>query len=194
VFKEHGFKARVAQNELHLSVDLEKSGTKMDWACYRILDDSIYQWPVVRIPASLHTDLKEISFLRERFFVPNPPEVYLGLKYGREWMIPRRAGSFEREVLDLMAETTLPTTSDSILLLADELEPQRHTDRLKVLDFEGRPRFRGGPGLVGRYDRLDPRWTRRCPSGRPPSACLRPSAVAHFPWWGEFRIDRKGSW
>ncbi len=73
----------------------------MDWACYRIIDDSIYQWPVVRIPASLHTDLKEISFLGERFFVPNPPEVYLGLKYGREWMIPKRAGSFEREVTGL---------------------------------------------------------------------------------------------
>ncbi len=137
VFKEHGFDARITDTELHLSVDLKKFGTPMDWSCYRIIDDSIYQWPVVRIPASLHTDLKEIDFLGEKFLVPNPPEEYLRLKYGPEWMIPKRAGGFEQEVL--MAEATLPTTSDGIMGLASKLEPQRHTGSLKVLDLEGRP-------------------------------------------------------
>jgi hypothetical protein len=139
VFKEHGFDAKIQENELNLSVDLEKYGTPMDWTCYRIIDESIYQWPVVQIPVSLHTALKEIDFLGEKFMVPNPPEEYLRLKYGPEWMIQKRAGGFEQEVLDLMAETTLPTASDGIMGLANKLEPQRHTGRLKVLDLEGRP-------------------------------------------------------
>ncbi len=139
VFKEHGFDAQIEENELHLSVDLKKSDTQMGWTCYRIIDDSIYQWPVVQIPVSLHTDLKEIDFLGEKFLVPNPPEEYLRLKYGPEWMIPKRAGVFEQEVLDLMAKTTLRTTSDGIVGLANKLEPQRHTGSLKVLDLEGRP-------------------------------------------------------
>ncbi len=139
VFKEHGFDASIKENELNLSVELKKSGTQLDWTCYRIIDDSIYSWPVVQIPVSLHTDLKEIDFLGAKFFVPNPPEEYLRLKYGPEWMIPKRAGGFEQEVLDFMAETTLPATSDGIMGLANKLEPQRHTGSLKVLDLEGRP-------------------------------------------------------
>jgi len=139
VFKEHGFEASIQENELNLSVDLKKSGTQMDWTCYRIIDDSIYQWPVVKIPVSLHTDLKEIDFLGEKFLVPNPPEEYLRLKYGPEWMIPKKAGGFEQEVLDRMAETPLPAGSDGALNLADKREPHRHTGSLKVLDLEGRP-------------------------------------------------------
>jgi len=139
VFKEHGFDARIQENELNLSVDLEKSGTEMDWTCYRIIDDSIYQWPVVQIPVSLHTDLKEIDFLGEKFLVPNPPEEYLRLKYGPEWMIPKRAGGFEQEVLDLMAKNALPTPSDGIMGLANKLEPQRHNGSLRVLDLKGHP-------------------------------------------------------
>ena len=139
VFKEYGFDAGIEECELHVSVDLKKSDTQMDWTCYRIIEDSIYQWPVVRIPASLHADLKEIDFLGEKFLVPNPPEEYLELKYGPEWMIPKRPGGFEQEVLDLMAETSLPTTFDGIMGVANRLEPQRHTGSLKVLDLEGRP-------------------------------------------------------
>jgi hypothetical protein len=139
VFEEHGFAVRIRTNELNMSVDLKKSGTQMDWTCYRIIDDSIYQWPVIQIPVRLHTDLKEIDFLGEKFWVPNPPEEYLRLKYGPEWMIPKRAGGFEQEVLDLMAETTLPATSDGIMALGNKLEPRRHTGSLKILDIEGRP-------------------------------------------------------
>jgi hypothetical protein len=139
VFKEHGFEATVQQNELNMSVGLKKSGTQMDWTCYRIIDDNIYQWPVVQVPVGLHRDLKEIDFLGEKFFVPNPPEEYLRLKYGPGWRIPKKAGGFEQEVLDLMAEADLPAGSHGIIGLASEFEPQRHTGSLRVLDFEGRP-------------------------------------------------------
>ena len=138
IFEEDGFAVSIGANELSLAVDLKKSGCQIDWACYRIIDDSIYQWPMTQIPVRLHTDLKEIDFLGEKFWVPNPPEEYLRLKYGPEWMIPKRAGGFEQEVLDLMAETTLRVASDGIMALGNQLQPRRHTGSLKILDTEGR--------------------------------------------------------
>ncbi len=139
VFKERGFSVKVKANELNLSVDMQKSGIQLDWTCYRIIDDSIYQWPVVKIPASLHTDLKPIDFLGEKFMVPNPPEEYFRLKYGPDWATPKKAGGFEQEVLDLMAEATLPAESRRVMRLENEFDPQRHTGSLKVLDFKDRP-------------------------------------------------------
>ena len=46
----------------------------------RIIDDSIYAYPRLRIPARFFTQPKEIEFLGEKFLVPNPPEEYLRLK------------------------------------------------------------------------------------------------------------------
>ncbi|MBT3327185.1 MAG: hypothetical protein HN396_13170, partial [Gemmatimonadales bacterium] len=43
VFEEDGFAVSIGTNELSLAVDLKKSGCQVDWACYRIIDDSIYQ-------------------------------------------------------------------------------------------------------------------------------------------------------
>ena len=62
-FKENGYNMKVIDSDLHLSVDLKKFGIQMDWTCYRIIDDSIYQWPVIKIPVSLHVNLKPIKFL-----------------------------------------------------------------------------------------------------------------------------------
>ena len=138
VFEENGFAVSIREGELSIAVKLEKSGSQVDWTCYRIIDDSIYQWPLTQIPVSLHTDLKEIDFLGEKFCVPNPPEEYLRLKYGPDWMVPKRAGGFEQGIFDLMAETTLPATSDGIMALSNELDPRRHTGSLKILDVEGR--------------------------------------------------------
>ncbi len=138
-FKQNGFEVKVEVNELNLSVDMQKSGIQLDWTCYRIIDDSIYQWPVVKIPASLHDDLKEIDFLGEKFMVPNPPEEYFRLKYGPGWKTPQKAGGFEQEVLDLMAEATLPAESRGVMQLEEVYDPQRHTGSLKVLDFKDRP-------------------------------------------------------
>ena len=139
VFKENGFDVKVKTNELNLSVDMQKSGTQLDWTCYRIIDDSIYQWPVVKIPASLHADLKEIDFLGEKFMVPNPPEEYFRLKYGPDWMTPKKAGGFEQEVLDLMAEASGDSESGGIMQMENDYDSQRHTGSLKVLDFKDHP-------------------------------------------------------
>ncbi len=140
-FKENGYNMKVIDSDLHLSVDLKKFGIQMDWTCYRIIDNSIYQWPVIKIPVSLHVNLKPIKFLGETFMVPNPPEEYFRLKYGPNWMTPREAGGFEQEVLDLMEEVSSTGDDDSrgVLLLSDKHDPKNHNSSLKVVDYEGQP-------------------------------------------------------
>jgi hypothetical protein len=139
VFKDNDFEVKVKVNELNLSVDMQKSGIQLDWTGYRIIDDSIYQWPVVKIPVSLHTDLREIDFLGEKFMVPNPPEEYFRLKYGPEWMTPKKAGGFEQQVLDLMAEATDDAESGGVMQLENLHDLERHTGSLKVVDLQGQP-------------------------------------------------------
>ena len=136
-FRKHGYAAGIIDSELHLSVDLKKSGVQMDWTCYRIIDDSIYQWPVVKIPAGLHENLKEIDFLGTTFMVPNPPEEYFRLKYGPDWMTPKETGDFEQDVLDLMDDRSDSSDSKNSLQLADQRDANLHTGSLKVLGFDG---------------------------------------------------------
>ena len=136
-FRKHGYAAGIIDSELHLSVDLKKSGIQMDWTCYRIIDDSIYQWPVVKIPAGLHENLKEIDFLGTTFMVPNPPEEYFRLKYGPDWKTPKETGDFEQDVLDLMEDRSQSSDSSNSLQLADQRDAHLHTGSLKVLGFDG---------------------------------------------------------
>ncbi len=42
-FRERGFNAIVQEADLHISVELNKLDTPLDWTCYRVVDDSIYQ-------------------------------------------------------------------------------------------------------------------------------------------------------
>ena len=102
-FIAHGFETEVTTADLHVSLELHRDGIGLDWTCYRIIDDSIYQWPVLKIPVSLHTNLKVIPFLEEQFNVPNPPEEYLSLKYGPDWETPKQFG-YEKDVLGLMPD------------------------------------------------------------------------------------------
>ena len=140
-FRNHGYSAEIIDSDLHMSVDLKKSGIQMDWTCYRIIDGNIYQWPVVKIPASLHENLKEIDFLGTKFMVPNPPEEYFRLKYGPDWMTPKEAGGFEEEVLDLMEKGTDSDSEEisEILRLSAERDSEKHTGSLKVVDSRGEP-------------------------------------------------------
>ncbi len=139
VFRDHGFDAQVVHNKLNISVSMKRSGTQIDWTCYRIFGDVIYQWPVVEIPVELHVDLKEIDFLGDKFYVPNPPEEYLRLKYGPEWMIPKQAGGYEQDVMNLMPEGSLAGNSGKIMTAVRKFLPKRYTGSLQVLDHEGKP-------------------------------------------------------
>jgi len=117
-------------------VDMKKAGIQMDWTCYHVIDDHIYQWPAVQIPASLHTDLKEIEFLGENFMVPNPPEEYFRLKYGPDWMTPKQTG-FEQDILDLMPDAAPVSATTKILRWTKNRLPGQRAGKLTVLDQDG---------------------------------------------------------
>lgn len=137
VFRQNDFDVEVIDSELHLSVDMKKSGIQFDWTCYRIIGDHIYQWPAVKIPVRLYETPAEVDFLGETFHVPNPPEEYFELKYGPDWRTPKQTG-FEREVLALMPDGPLPGKGGIMARLSAML-PWHRAGGLRVLDQDGRP-------------------------------------------------------
>ena len=110
-----------------------KDHVRLSLEFVRIIDDSIYAYPGIQLPANLFTQPKEIEFLGEKFLVPNPPEEYLRLKYGAEWMVPKRAGEYEKDVVEKVPSADLIG----------------HPSRLRVLDDEGRPVPEAEVVLVG---------------------------------------------
>jgi len=137
-FRENGFFATVEHHDQYIYVPMIKSAVRVNWTCYRILDDSILHYPGVRLPVRLFTNLKEIEFLEKKFNVPNPPEEYLLLKYGEEWVTPKKTG-FEKDVLDLIPEAPLPGRAGRLKqFLIKHVMPWR-TCRLRVLNHKGEP-------------------------------------------------------
>ena len=118
-----------------------KSSTRIDWASYRIIDDSIVHYPGVWIPTRLFASLKEIDFIGAKFLVPNPPEEYLRLKYGPEWMTPKKPGGYEKDVLEMTLDTSPSDSSKRI--------SQRGAGKLRVLDHENEPVFGAEVRIAG---------------------------------------------
>jgi hypothetical protein len=84
----------------HKAFATMKNFVRMGFEGVPIIDDVIHLFPGgFKIPATMFTEPKEIEFLGERFLVPNPPEDYLRLKYGEEWMVPKKAGEYEIDVV-----------------------------------------------------------------------------------------------
>ena len=135
-FREHGFFATVKHQDQCIYASMIKSAIRTDWVCYRIIDDSIFHYPGIRMPVRLFTNLKEIEFIGEKLYVPNPPEEYLRLKYGEEWMIPKKLG-FEKDVVDLIPEGPLPGRAGRLKqFLIKHLLPWR-VSGIRVLDLKG---------------------------------------------------------
>jgi hypothetical protein len=88
-----------------------------------IIDGNIYAYPGIQLPARLFTQPKEIEFLGEKLLVPNPPEQYLSLKYGEEWMIPKKAGEYEKDVVEKIPDRILVGRSCYIRVLDDKGRP-----------------------------------------------------------------------
>jgi len=85
----------------HKAFATVKNYVRISLECVRVVDDAIYLFPGgFKIPATMFTQPKEIEFLGDRFLVPNPPEDYLRLKYGEEWMVPKKAGEYEKDVVE----------------------------------------------------------------------------------------------
>jgi hypothetical protein len=106
--RDRGFLVRVGRNHYNTVVSTLGDSSPLHWSCHHVIDDAIFMFPAVRLPLRLFTDLKEISFLGERFLVPQPPEEYLAAKYGQERRVPKRAGEYERDVLAMIPETPTP--------------------------------------------------------------------------------------
>ena len=107
-FRDNGYFAKVEGNDHYINAAMVKSSMRMDWACYRIIDDNIFHYPGIRLPIRLFTELKEIEFIGEKFLVPNPPEEYLRIKYGPSWMSPKKMGWEEDIIKRLIPEVSVP--------------------------------------------------------------------------------------
>ena len=98
-----------------------KDHVRLSLEFVRIIDDNIYAYPNIQLPANLFTQPREIEFLGEKFFVPNPPEEYLRLKYGEEWIVPKKA--YAKDVVEKVPDADLIGRPCSIRVLDDEGMP-----------------------------------------------------------------------
>lgn len=139
LFSQKGFTPDVIVSEIGICVEMKQYGVPIDWNCYRIIGESIYQYPVIQIPVNLHTDLKEIDFLGETFLIPNPAEDYLRLRYGPDWRVPKEFGVFESTVLELTDQSIIPPEHRRTMSLNNRFVQSSHTGYLRVLDLDGLP-------------------------------------------------------
>lgn len=147
-FRDAGFAARAALQDDRISVPLLKQSVRIDWITFQIIEGATFHYPGIRIPAGMLTDLTEIDFIGERFKVPSPPEEYLRLKYGEEWMIPKKLG-FEKDVVDLVPDGPLPGRTGRLKqFLIKHLLPWQ-VSRIKVLDLKGKPLVGAEVAIVG---------------------------------------------
>ena len=137
-FRDKGYFATVEGNDQYLSLTMMKSSTRIDLLCHRIIGDSVYQYPGVRFPVSLFTELKEIDFLGEKFLAPNPPEEYLRLKYGEEWMIPKKE-EYEKDVVSLIPDGPIAGQPGLWKQFFSKLFRPSRSGKIRILDQDGNP-------------------------------------------------------
>jgi len=148
-FRNHGFLARIDHLSVSPYIPLVKYSTRIDWMCYKVVDDCIIQFPFLKTPLNLFTELKEITFLKETFLVPNPPEEYLRLKYGKNWKTPKKPGDYEEDVLTQVAEMPASNNAGKFRQLIAKYLPSRRLSFIKVIDQQGNPVCGGEVVLVG---------------------------------------------
>lgn len=137
--REKGYIVKLSRQDHGLMIVLVKDSIRIEWCCFRVFGDSVYQYPAVRTPLRLFTDLKEIDFLGEKFHVPNPPEEYLRLKYGEEWRTPKQSGSYELDVLALISNERAQGRAGWLKQAFARYISGRKLSRLRVLDNQGEP-------------------------------------------------------
>jgi hypothetical protein len=137
-FKDKGYSANVESTDHYLNTVIMKSSVRMDWACYRIIDNNIFHYPGIRLPIRLFTQLKEIELIGEKFLVPNPPEEYLRIKYGPSWMTPKRL-EWTKDVVEMIPETAVPGRAGKLRQMLSTHVLRWRAGRLRVLDDAGNP-------------------------------------------------------
>lgn len=102
-FRDRGYYVNVESNDRWIAAGMIKSSLRVDLTFFRIIDDSIFHFPMIWMPTRLFSNLKEIEFMDGNYLVPNPPEEYLRTKYGPEWVIPKKV--YEQDVLDQVMDS-----------------------------------------------------------------------------------------
>ena len=111
-FRDQGYFVNVESNERWIAAGMMKSSLRIDLTFFRIIDDSIFHFPMIWMPARLFANLKEIEFMGDNYLVPNPPEEYLITKYGPNWITPKEA-YYEKDVLDQVAKSPVAKVAPS---------------------------------------------------------------------------------
>jgi len=137
-FRDNGYFVKVEGNEHYINAAMTKSSMRMDWACYRIIDDNIFHYPGIRLPIRLFTELKEIEFIGEKFLVPNPPEEYLRIKYGPSWMTPKKKG-WVKDVVQMIPEGSVSGRAGKWRQLLTSHILRWCAGRVRVLDDADNP-------------------------------------------------------
>ena len=137
-FRDSGYFAKVERNDHYINAAMTKSSMRMDWACYRMIDDNIFHYPGIRLPIRLFTELKEIDFIGEKFFVPNPPEEYLRFKYGPSWMTPKKL-EWMKDVVQMIPESSVPGRPGKLRQSFSNHILRWRAGRLRVLDDADKP-------------------------------------------------------
>lgn len=139
IFRSNGFLTKLCRSGPNLFLPLVKYSAKVSWLGFPVSDGLIEQYPSLYMPVRLFTDLKEISFLDERFYVPNPPEEYLRLKYGNEWQIPKRAGAYEKDIVNQVIADWMTDEAGRRGQLPAGQVPREETCKIRVFDESGNP-------------------------------------------------------
>jgi len=147
-FLRAGFQVNVLETAFHIGVELSKFGIPVDWTCYKISDDSIFQYPGVKIPVHIYEDLTPVCLMGTTFFVPNPPEDYLALKYGPNWTVPRKTG-FEADIVDSIPDSINLGKPSIYIKVLRFLFPRKYSLRIKILDPDYRPLSHTKVTIVG---------------------------------------------
>ena len=132
-FDQNGFHVGRMEGQHSTSFSMIKDHIRVGWDCAVPFNGNLHIFPGVVVPVQLFESPREISFLGELFLVPDPPEEYLRIKYGEEWMIPKQSGSYEADVVKKIPGGTL--SGDSVWV--------------RVLNSEGVPVTSGSVTLVG---------------------------------------------
>ena len=62
-FRDQGYFVSVASNDRWVAAGIIKSSLRIDLTFFRIIDDSIFHFPLIWIPVRMFADLKEIEFM-----------------------------------------------------------------------------------------------------------------------------------
>ncbi len=153
-FRARGFHVRRDQVEGEIWLGIMKNNIRIDWLCLRARQGHILHFPGVRLPIRLFEELKEIDFIGTHFLVPDPPEEYLAIKYGPNWMTPKRL-DYGGDVIRNMPDGPTPGHPGRLKQRLLAWLPGQSA-RLRVLDRDGAPipgakiTIAGLPDAVGR--------------------------------------------